>query len=382
MALGNPSGIKQRFTPGDGVETPNGVGIVIDVRKDPTYGFIYLVDAGGRDDWCQDQHVRQARNPAQLHNIAQSMMRTMQAGGMFSVADLQDDEPIKKKPKEVKLDLTALDKLIIAQAVKDEIGAVLQQHSNAKKIFEDWGLSETIEYGKGMTFLFYGKPGTGKTWGAHCISKSIGAELLTIGSGEIQSSEPGAANRNIVEAFKSASDGGKVLFIDECDSLVSSREGVGMVLGSEINTLLTEIEKFEGVLVLATNRVEHLDEALERRIGLIVEFPEPEYEQRIEIWKTLVPKKMPLASDVKFEELARYNMTGGLIKNCVLQAARFAAAAKDNKNVKLEHFTAAIDRVLKSKSLLGTASRWHTAKIREDMTIQKVRQTDKTKGSI
>ncbi len=138
-----------------------------------------------------------------------------------------------------------------------------------------------------------------------------------------------------------------------------------MVLGGEINTLLTEIEKFEGVCILATNRIETLDEALERRISLIVEFPEPTHPQRQQIWKKLIPKKMPLEKDVVVEKLADHKLTGGQIKNAVLQAARLALAT-DAKTVTLAHFESAVARIQKSKSLMGTASRYRQGLVKED----------------
>ncbi len=259
----------------------------------------------------------------------------------------------KKKPvKPIKLDLSHLDKLIIAEETKKEIVAVLKQHEKHAKLYTEWGLGETVEYGRGMTFLFHGGPGTGKTWGATQMARVIGQELLVIGAAEIQSQEPGGANRNIQEAFANAKQNKKVLLLDECDSLITSRAHVGMILSSEINTLLTEIEKFEGVCILATNRIGSLDEALERRIALIVEFPKPNHAQRIKIWETMLPKKMPLAKDVSAKELADYNLTGGQIKNVLLQAARLALS-EDKDEVSLAHFEQAIDRVLKSKDLMG-----------------------------
>ncbi len=267
----------------------------------------------------------------------------------------------KKKPVN-NLDLSQLDALVLEKATKDEIISVLKQFKNHDKLFTEWGLGEVIEYGKGMTFLFYGAPGTGKTWAAHCIAKATGKEIMQVSVDQIQSSEPGAANRNIVNAFSEAKSSGKILFIDECDSLITNRADLGMVLAGEVNTLLTEIEKFEGILVLATNRVEHMDEALERRISLIVEFPEPDYDNRVAIWQRMLPKKMPLAKGVAAESLAEHKLTGGQIKNAVLQAARLALAT-EAKAVTQDNFNAAIERVLASKNLLGSASRYHQHRV-------------------
>lgn len=110
---------------------------------------------------------------------------------------------------------------------------------------------------------------------------------------------------------------------------------------------------FEGVLILATNRIGEMDAALERRISLIVEFPNPTFEQRKAIWKGLLPSKMPLAKDVTHDELAKYEITGGLIKNIVLQAARLASA-EDAKEVSMDHFNRAIKRTLASSKIMGS----------------------------
>lgn len=252
----------------------------------------------------------------------------------------------------VQLDTSKLDKLIMEPSAKSEIVALLYQHKHSAKLFNDWGLGETIEYGRGMTMMFYGGPGTGKTWAANCIAKAMHRELLVIGAAEIQTSEPGGANRNIQQAFASARKGNKVLFIDECDSLISNRAQLGMILASEINTLLTEIEKFEGVLILASNRIKDMDPALERRLALIVEFPKPNFEQRLAIWKQLIPTKMPVHADVKFEKLAEHDLTGGFIKNIILQSARLAIAA-ETESVMPEHFEQAIKRVKASSGLMG-----------------------------
>lgn len=284
-----------------------------------------------------------------------------------STDDVKKTTTKKAVKKEKPFDLSKLDPLVVTEEVREEIRAVLKQKKNAKKMFEEWGLGEVIEYGRGMTFLFYGPPGTGKTWAATCIAKVFGEKLLTIGVAEIQSSEPGAANRNIQNAFSAAKSEGKILFIDECDSLITSRQDLGMILGGEVNTLLTEIEKCEGVVILATNRIENLDEALERRISLIVEFPEPNFDQRVEIWKRLLPSKLPIAEEITPKKLAEYKLTGGQIKNVILQAARLALSSESDK-ITVPHIEAAVDRIIKSKSLMGSASRYRQIRVKDDLT--------------
>lgn len=270
---------------------------------------------------------------------------------------LLDDAPASKS-KKVILDTSKLDPLIIDHEKKQSIISVLKQHQNQDKLFKEWGLGEVLEYGKGMTFLFYGPPGTGKTWAAHCIAKAIGKELLTIGPAEIQTSEPGGANRAIQKAFAEIKKGKKILFLDECDSLITDRKGLGMIMGGEVNTLLTEIEKCESVCILATNKIDTLDEALERRISLLVEFPAPGYEQRKDIWKKLLPSKMPLGGGVDLDELGQYNLTGGQIKNVILNAAR-KAISDEQECVEHGNFIQAIQTIQKSTGLMGKQPNYH-----------------------
>jgi len=264
------------------------------------------------------------------------------------------------------VDLAHLRPLVIAEEMKKEIIAVLKQHEHTKLIFDDWGLGETIKYGKGMTMLFHGGPGTGKTWAAHCIAKALSKEIMSVGSAELQSYMAGETQKNIQKAFQEAKSSKKLLFLDECDSLITSRNDVGMIISSEINTLLTEIEKFDGVCILATNRIDTLDDALERRLSLILEFPEPGFSARAEIWTHLIPSKMPLGKDVSIDKLAEFALTGGQIKNAVLQAARFAAA-DGLKSVPMDAFDRGIKRILESKDLMGKRSRKRQA--REDYIL-------------
>lgn len=265
------------------------------------------------------------------------------------VIKLLKDAPEKKVRV---IDFAHLDKLVLDENIKKEIVSVIKQMEHGDKLFTEWGLGTVIEYGKGMTFLFHGLPGTGKTWAANLIARAIGSEILTLGPAQIQSQEPGAANRAIEDAFKAAAAGDKVLLIDECDSLIFNREQLGMILSSEVNTLLTQIEKFEGVCILATNRINEMDPALERRLALIVEFMMPTKKERHDIWKNLLPKQMPLDEDVVLDDLSEHVMTGGFIKNAVLQAAR-TAVSEGAEAVSKQHFDRAIARVKKSNGLMG-----------------------------
>lgn len=261
----------------------------------------------------------------------------------------------KPLPPPVPITIEILDKAILPEDTKQEIVSVLKQFQNASQLFEDWGLGEVIEYGRGMIFLFWGGPGTGKTFTANLMARALGKPLMTLGAAELESSTPGEYERNVAAAFEEAKKKKSVLFFDECDGMIQSRTGMGQIMSGQNNKFLQEIEKFEGVVVMATNRVDSLDEALERRISLIVEFKHPDQPQREQIFTRMIPAKMPLDKDVKLPELAAHYLSGGEIKNVILNAARFAASRADSPEdfkklkVKKADFLKAIERVMSGR---------------------------------
>ncbi len=233
------------------------------------------------------------------------------------------EEPKEKpKPKGV-----SFDDVILSKKKKDQVLEAIEQVNNYDLIFNEWGFGDKIEKGRAVSMLFYGLPGTGKTLISQAIANKLNYKLQIISTAEIESQEPGGAERALKSFFKAAEDDKKtVLLFDECDSLVSSREGVGVILGAQINALLTELEKYTGIAIFATNRLGVLDSAFERRLSLKLEFTLPTPKQRLKIWKNMFPEKAPLADDIRWEGLAQAEIAGGHVKNVVLKAARRAAA--------------------------------------------------------
>lgn len=217
-----------------------------------------------------------------------------------------------------------------------------------KNKFDEWGMTEHFEKGITNSILVYGPPGTGKTMVSESIAAVLDKNLLKVNAAAIQSQIPGQAERNITENFDKARKNNAVLMFDECDSLLYDRNSVGMIMASEINHLLTEIERFEGVCILTTNRLGRLDEALQRRIVAKIELGLPEKKERLQIWKNLIPKKMPIDKKIDFDFLSEFKLSGGDIKNAVLIAAR-KAIAKNAKKVTMDHFKQSLEFVYKSK---------------------------------
>ena len=250
-------------------------------------------------------------------------------------------EPERKKM------LQAFVNCVLPQEVKDGIEEALSTRMNAGK-FVEWGINDNFEKGLTNSMLLHGMPGTGKTMITEAMAAVLGKNLMVLGSGEIQSNVPGQTERNVKEAFKKAKENNAVLLFDECDSILSDRNSVGVIMGAEINAVLTELERFDGEVFLTTNRLHRLDPALQRRIVSKIELGMPTQEAREQIWTNLIPDKMPLGKDVDVKKLAEPELTGGEIKNAILVAAR-KAIAKNRDEVSFDLFENAVNSVLKAK---------------------------------
>jgi SpoVK/Ycf46/Vps4 family AAA+-type ATPase len=225
-----------------------------------------------------------------------------------------------------------------------EEAIVLVMH---RDLFEKWGFFEHYEKGLTNSILLHGPPGTGKTMISESIAAVLGKNLMTLATRELQSNIPGQVERNIDEAFNRAKAENAVVLLDECDSLLSDRNDVGTIMAAEINALLTAIERFDGVVILTTNRLHVLDPALQRRIVAKVEVKMPTFDARKQIWVSSLPSKMPIG-EVDFAVLAEKELSGGDIKNAVMLAAR-KAIARGDRRVEMEHFVAATEMVWSEK---------------------------------
>lgn len=251
--------------------------------------------------------------------------------------------------------------VIVEDSCREAVENVLGQLKYLSKL-EAWGITEKLAKGIGMSMLFWGVPGTGKTMMAEAIAKALGTRVWIVGSGEFNGMFVGDFEKTCTFLFDRADERGYVLVLDEVDSLVMARDGeladgvrysrdpltVGMV-----NHLLRKLEEFKGVCILTTNRLRTLDEAVERRLTLIQEFAFPTPELRERIWRSLIPARCPVAEDVDFAKLAEFVFAGGHIKNAVLNAAR-KAAGENADQVTMAHFLFGVEKVLKGRKAFTT----------------------------
>jgi SpoVK/Ycf46/Vps4 family AAA+-type ATPase len=239
--------------------------------------------------------------------------------------------------------LMKMEQLVLHDEVIEALSLAEVQFRHAEVLLKDWGLAGTITYGRGVTLLFWGPPGVGKTAAAEALAHKLSKRIIAANYAEIQSCWVGQTEKNIVKAFREAREADAVLFWDEADGMFYDRDSaVRNWEVRDVNVLLQEIEKFSGLCILSTNRQVTLDKALERRIAIKVQFRKPDREMALQIWKKMTPKKLPLARDVDFGELADADLTGGEIKNVLLNAARFALCRSPKAKVMMSDLRKAV----------------------------------------
>jgi hypothetical protein len=233
--------------------------------------------------------------------------------------------------------------LVLSDDVWQALQMALTHAKNGRTMIDEWGIGELVPYGRSPSLLFSGPPGTGKTATAEALACELGKPILVADYSRIQSCYVGQTEKNIVRIFREAKSHDAVLFWDEADAIFFDRDSAHRNWEvRDVNVLLQELERFDGVCILATNRKIVLDKALERRIALKVEFARPDPVMRRRIWKRLLPKRMPVAKDVDIDQLSHADLSGGEIKNAVLNAARIALQRNRAGPVTMQDFQQAI----------------------------------------
>jgi SpoVK/Ycf46/Vps4 family AAA+-type ATPase len=253
--------------------------------------------------------------------------------------------------------LYSLDRLILSNETMQHIQHALALLEEQKLIYETWNLQSIDRTGKKVALNFYGEPGTGKTLAAEAIANSLGKDILMVSYAELESKYVGETPKNIKAAFQKAAQTGAVLFFDEADSILGKRlTNVTQATDHSVNltrsTTLMELDRFNGIVIFASNLVQNYDSAFLRRMIAHIEFPLPDLEQRINIWKSHLPPQLPIESDLNFERLALASegASGGDIKNAVLLSASYAATKPKAKQVICEaDFIKAITFILEGK---------------------------------
>lgn len=215
-----------------------------------------------------------------------------------------------------------------------DIAAHLRQRS---KVYEQWGFAAKGGRGLGISAMFAGASGTGKTLAAEVLGNTLHLDVYRIDLSAVVSKYIGETEKNLRRVFDAAEGGGVILLFDEADALFGKRTEVkdshDRHANIEVSYLLQRMEAYRGLAILTTNLKTSLDQAFLRRLRFIVQFPFPDAKQRAEIWRRVFPAPTPTA-DLDFEKLAKLSVTGGNIRNIALNAAFLAADADEAVGMK------------------------------------------------
>ena len=236
------------------------------------------------------------------------------------------------------------DQLVLGETEKEMLRMACDQVRYQHVVYDRWGFDERLSYGKGVSMLFAGPPGTGKTMAAQVVANELGIEMYKVDLSQVVSKYIGETEKNLNQVFNEAKKSNVILFFDETDAILGKRTEVKDSRDKNANLetayLLQKMEEYDGITVMTTNYKENIDSAFFRRISYVIHFSFPDRKARREIWRGIFPSRTPL-EDVDFDYLAdQFEITGGSIKNIALVASFMAA--RGNQAVGMEHIIRAV----------------------------------------
>lgn len=230
------------------------------------------------------------------------------------------------------------DDLVLPEREKQVLQDAASHIRQRMKVYEQWGFGGKTKRGLGISALFAGASGTGKTMAADVLANALRLDLYRVDLSEIVSKYIGETQKNVAQVFDAAEMGGIILLFDEADALFGKRSEVkdshDRHANMEVAYLLQRMESYPGLSILTTNLKNSIDQAFLRRIRFIVQFPFPDINQRAELWRKVFPSQTPTEGLDEWK-LAKLSVAGGNIRNIALNAA-FIAAELDQP-VRMEH---------------------------------------------
>ena len=235
------------------------------------------------------------------------------------------------------------------------------------KVYDTWGFRAKSARGLGISALFAGPSGTGKTMAAEVLANELHLDLYCIDLSQVVSKYIGETEKNLARVFDAAEEGGAILLFDEADALFGKRSEVkdshDRYANIEVSYLLQRMEAYRGLAILTSNMKQALDDAFLRRIRFVVQFPFPDRAQRAAIWQHIFPAQTP-TEGLDWSRLAQLNVAGGNIRNIALHAAFLAAEA--GQPVRMEHILAGarVEYAKLEKPLTAGETRgWHDERV-------------------
>ena len=237
-----------------------------------------------------------------------------------------------------------LEELVLPPETKEKVLEICAHVWYSHKVYDEWNMESKFAYGKAVSVLLSGPPGTGKTMTARVISNMLKIPLYHVNLSQLVDKYIGETAKHLEEIFTNAERSNIILFFDEADAVFGKRSEVtdakDRYANTEVSYILQRMESYDGIVLLATNYKGNIDSAFMRRMKYIVNFQLPGKEERLAIWKGCIPKECPL-EDIDFEYLAgQFEFSGSSIKNAILTA--MFLAAKEGCRVGMKHMVRGI----------------------------------------
>lgn len=318
-------------------------------------------ELGGRDEAADQLAARFTLSPGQIHDaiadartqkLSQSRSTPLTLATLYKACRQQCGHRLAKLATHFSSTLKWKD-LVLPENQLSQLRELETAIKNSSGVLQDWNFASRLPYGRGITALFSGPSGTGKTMAAGILAHELGLDLYKIDLSQVVSKYIGETEKNLDRIFQQAEDANAMLFFDEADALFGKRSAIkdahDRYANIEIAYLLQKMEERLGVTILATNLKTNLDDAFARRIRYSIDFPMPEYAQRLQIWRSSLPKEVQLAGDVDLPRLAkRLRVSGGSIMNVCVGAA--SLAYKPGGEIAMKDFLHAAKRELQKLS--------------------------------
>ncbi|QOY52342.1 ATP-binding protein [Candidatus Sulfurimonas baltica] len=249
---------------------------------------------------------------------------------------------------------TSLDDVVLATETKETLNNLMRQlDKEVVGRLVEWGVKDK-KSGIDARIIFYGAAGTGKTMTAYSLAKSLKRQVLAFDCSKILSMYVGESEKNVRKIFDTFYDlcektkSEPILLLNEADQFLGARSsgttsGADQMHNQMQNIFLEQIEKFRGMLIATTNLLENIDKAFSRRFNYKIEFKKPSEQQRVELWKLMLPVNAPYEEKFDLKELATYALTGGQI-NLIIKNTAYKVAVRDEPLFRLEDFVQEIRR--------------------------------------
>jgi hypothetical protein len=234
--------------------------------------------------------------------------------------------------------------LVLPAPQKQTLHQIASQVRHRMKVYATWGFAAKSNRGLGVSTLFTGESGTGKTMGAEVLAGELELDLYRIDLSSVVSKYIGETEKNLKQVFNAAEEGGVILLFDEADALFGKRSDVkdshDRYANIEVSYLLQRMEVYQGLAILTTNLKSSMDRAFQRRLRFTVNFPFPDATHREAIWNGIFPAQTPTHS-LDPKRLSQLNVAGGNIRNIALNAAFLAADDGNGTPVEMRHLLCA-----------------------------------------